>query len=81
MNPIKRTRVSACLGRHQGAKRSQAGCLASIGNDEGAPGRRSPSGPHRQGTHAGVANLAQATSLRGGPRLRLHALTMRRGYV
>jgi hypothetical protein len=81
MNPIKRTHVSACQGRHLGAKRSQAGCLASIGNDEGAPGRSSPFGPYRQGAHAGVATLAQASSLRGGPRLRLHALAVRRGCV
>lgn len=77
----RRTHVSTCQGRHLGAKRSQAGCLASIGNDEGAPGRCSPFGPVRHSAHAGVATLAQATSLRGGPRLRLRAVADRRGRV
>ncbi len=81
MTQRKRTHVSACQGRHLGAKRSQAGGLASMGNDEGAPGRRSPFGPGRHGAHAGVATLAQAASLRGGSRLRLSAMAARRGCV
>jgi hypothetical protein len=81
MKQRKHARVSACRGRHLGVKRSQAGCLASIDNDEGAHGRRSPSGPDRHAVQAGVAVLAQATSLRGEPRLRLRSVAIRRGRV
>lgn len=64
--------VSVRQGCHLGARRSRVGHPASAGNDEGAPGRRSPFGQVAGRARSVVASLAQAYSLGFGPRLAAH---------
>jgi hypothetical protein len=61
--------VNTCQGRDLGARRSRVAHPASTGNDERAPGRRSPFGQVAGRACCVVARLAQAYCLGGSTRL------------
>jgi hypothetical protein len=62
----------------QGAATRRSGATARRRNTAGGLFLRLPAGFGREGTHCGVAALAQGTTLCGAPRLALHPFSTER---
>lgn len=73
-----RGRAAPGTGRMKGAATRRGGSTARSRNTAGGRFLGLPAGFGREGTHCGVAALAQGATLSGAPRLALHPFSPER---